>query len=404
MLLCQGGFLEMTSLISSKGNNMMRLKQENQSSIRKIIYLRGPVLRSSIAEDLHLTLPTITTNVNAMTPGRSALPVDIVPDSRYFIGVEITQISRSVCICNYRGAIVFTSIDNTIYKEYSEVLQSAARLVQAALQSTVVPTNRICGIGVCLPGLIDSEAGKLLAHRQFGWYDKDVVKDLREFTGYTGPITVENDASSRALAAQLFLREQLKEVPSFFYLYVSIGIASPFVKNDFSLSSSPVGAGELGYMIMDPKMPFGTWGSTGSLNNLAGIRALKEQAQAAAISGRAPYLYSLCGDALPTEAQLMDSATHDEVIDKLIRDVILYLGVAIANEDNLVRPESILVDAPYFVHQKYRELFMDTLYKYSFRPSHFRFHIIFLNRDELPGAKSAAAVAIRSDFDKYIAI
>ena len=101
---------------------------------------------------------------------------------------------------------------------------------------------------------------------------------------------------------------------------------------------------------------------------------------------------------------LMDSATHDEVIDKLIRDVILYLGVAIANEDNLVRPESILVDAPYFVHQKYRELFMDTLYKYSFRPSHFRFHIIFLNRDELPGAKSAAAVAIRSDFDKYIAI
>ncbi|MFR2147914.1 MAG: hypothetical protein ACLS5C_05900, partial [Waltera sp.] len=161
---------------------------------------------------------------------------------------------------------------------------------------------------------------------------------------------------------------------------------------------------ELGYMIMDPKMPFGTWGSTGSLNNLAGIRALKEQAQAAAISGRAPYLYSLCGDALPTETQLMDSATHDEVIDELIRDVILYLGVAIANEDNLVRPKCILVDAPYFVHQKYRDLFMDTLYKYSFHPSSFRFHIIFLNRDELPGAKSAAAVAIRSDFDKYIAI
>ena len=383
---------------------MMRLKQENQSSIRKIIYLRGPVLTTNVNAMLQSGILFEDRDNVVMTPGRSALPVDIVPDSRYFIGVEITQISRSVCICNYRGAIVFTSIDNTIYKEYSEVLQSAARLVQAALQSTVVPTNRICGIGVCLPGLIDSEAGKLLAHRQFGWYDKDVVKDLREFTGYTGPITVENDASSRALAAQLFLREQLKEVPSFFYVYVSIGIASPFVKNDFSLSSSPVGAGELGYMIMDPKMPFGTWGSTGSLNNLAGIRALKEQAQTAAASGRAPYLYSLCGDALPTEAQLMDSATHDEVIDKLIRDVILYLGVAIANEDNLVRPESILVDAPYFVHQKYRELFMDTLYKYSFRPSHFRFHIIFLNRDELPGAKSAAAVAIRSDFDKYIAI
>ena len=30
----------MASSTSSKGNNMMRLKQENQSSIRKIIYLR----------------------------------------------------------------------------------------------------------------------------------------------------------------------------------------------------------------------------------------------------------------------------------------------------------------------------------------------------------------------------
>lgn len=398
---------------------MMRLKQENQSSIRKIIYLRGPVLRSVIAEDLHLTLPTITTNVNAMlqngilfedrdnvvmTPGRSALPVDIVPDSRYFIGLEITQLSRSVCICNYRGTVVYTSIDNTFYKEYNEVLQSAARLVQGALQSTVVPTERIYGIGVCLPGLIDSEAGKLLAHRQFGWYDKEVVADLRELTGYAGPITIENDASSRALAAQLFLRDQLRDVPSFFYLYVSIGIASPFVKNDFSLSGSPVGAGELGYMIMDPKLPFGPWGSTGSLNNLAGIRALKEQAQAAAVDGRAPYLYGLCGERLPSEAQLMESAAHDEVIDGLIRDVILYLGVAIANEDNLVRPNSILVDAPYFVHQKYRDLFMETLYKYSFRPSSFRFHILFLDRDELPGAKSAAAVAVRSDFYEYITV
>lgn len=397
----------------------MRLKQENQSSIRKIIYLRGPVLRSAIAEDLHLTLPTITTNINAMlqngilfedrdnvvmTPGRSALPVDIVPDSRYFIGVEITQLSRSVCICNYRGTVVYSSMDNTFYENYEEVMASAAHLVQTALRSTVVPETKIHGIGVCLPGLIDSEAGKLLAHRQFRWYDKDVVTNLRELTGYAGPITIENDASSRALAAQLFLREQLREVPSFFYLYVSIGIASPFVNNDFSLSGSPVGAGELGYMIMDPKMPFGTWGSTGSLNNLAGIRALKEQAFEAASNGRAPYLHALCGNNLPTESQLMESATHDEVIDALIRDVILYLGVAIANEDNLVRPHSILVDAPYFVHQQYRDLFMDTLYKYSFRPSSFRFHVVFLDRDELPGARSAAAVAVRNDFDKYIAV
>lgn len=407
----------MASANQKKGNNLSRLKQANQSAIRKIIYLQGPVLRSSIAEDLHLTLPTITTNVNAMlqngiifedkenvvmTPGRFALPVDIVPNSRYFIGVEITEVARKICISNYRGTIVYSGVDNTPYDQYQDAVKSASGLITAALKSGVIPVQDIHGIGVCIPGLVDSNAGKLLAHRQYGWYDKDVIEDLRFLTGYSGPISIENDASARALAAQLFMRKQLQNIPSFFYLYVSIGIASPFIENDHTLSSSPVGAGELGYMIMDLNMPLGPWGSTGSLNNLAGMRALKEHAKEAATEGKAPYLKSLCGDRQPGIPEIMESAGHDQVIDKLIKDVVFYLGVATANEDNLVRPHSILVDAPYFTSAKYRDLFIETIYKYSFRPSSFKFNIIFIEHDELSGSRSAAAVAIRNDFNEYI--
>ena len=89
----------MASSTSSKGNNMMRLKQENQSSIRKIIYLRGPVLRSSIAEDLHLTLPTITTNVNAMLQSGSFSFIDRMgnsPDSRILFQ-NVGRIIRAFC-------------------------------------------------------------------------------------------------------------------------------------------------------------------------------------------------------------------------------------------------------------------------------------------------------------------
>lgn len=401
----------------SKGNNLLRLKQTNQSAIRKIIYLRGPVLRSSIAGDLHLTLPTITTNVNSMiqngilfedkehvvtTPGRFALPVDIVADSKYFIGIEITEDARKVCICNYRGTVVYSGLDQTFYEQYPDVVQSAARLITAALNSGVVSDRKIQGIGVSIPGLVDSNTGKLLAHRQYGWYDKDVIADLRFLTGYNGPVSIENDASARALAAQLFLREQMQNIPSFFYLYVSKGIASPFIQNDYNLSSSPVGAGELGYMIMDLKMPFGPWGSTGSLNNLAGMRVLKEHARQAAAEGKAPYLQKLCGDRPPDISQLMESAGYDSSIDELIKKVVFYLGVAVANEDNLMRPHSILVDAPYFSFGKYRDIFIETIYQYSFRPGSFKFNVIFIENDESNGPKSAAAVAIRNDFNEYI--
>ena len=400
-----------------KGNNLSRLKQSNQSAIRKIIYLQGPVLRSSIAENLHLTLPTITTNVNSMlqngiifedkenivmTPGRFALPVDIAPNSRYFIGIEITETARKLCISNYRGTIVYSDFDYTFFEQYQDAVQSAAELITTALKSSPVPVQKIHGIGVCIPGLVDSNAGKLLAHRQYGWYDKDVIGDLRSHTGYRGPMSIENDASARALASQLFLRKQMQNISSFFYLYVSIGIASPFIENDYNLSSSPVGAGELGYMIMDLNMPLGPWGSTGSLNNLAGMRALKEHARQNAAEGKAPYLHTLCGDEQPNIAQIMESAEHDGTIDELVSKVVFYLGVAIANEDNLVRPHSILVDAPYFSYEKYRRIFIETIYKYSFRPSSFRFNVIFIEPDEINGPKSGAAVAIRNDFNEYI--
>ena len=407
----------MASANRNKGNNLFRLKQANQSAIRKMIYLRGPVLRSSIAESLQLTLPTITTNVNSMlqngvifedkehivaTPGRFALPINIVADSRYFIGIEITEASRKICICNYRGTVAYSGLDNTFYDKYDHAMRSAAELITASLKSGIVPPEKIYGIGVCLPGLIDSNTGKLLAHRQYEWYDKDVIADLRLHTGYHGPISIENDASARALAAQLFLREQLQNIPSFFYLYVTIGIASPFIQNDCSLSVSPVGAGELGYMIMDLNMPLGPWGSTGSLNNLAGMRALKEHARQAVADGRAPYLKNLCGNSTPHIAQIMESAKHDPAVDSQIKNVVFYLGVAIANQDNLMRPHSILVDAPYFSSQKYRDIFTETIYKYSFRPTSFKFNVIFIEPDEQNGAKSAAAVAIRNDFNEYI--
>lgn len=407
----------MASENQRKGNNLSRLKQSNQSAIRKIIYLQGPVLRSSIAGDLHLTLPTITTNVNSMlqngiifedrenvvmTPGRFALPVDIAPDSRYFIGIEITGASRKLCISNYRGSIVYSSFDCTACEEYPDAVQSAAKLITSALESCPVPLKKLHGIGVCIPGLVDSGAGRLLAHRQYGWYDKDVIADLRSLTGYTGAMSLENDASARALSAQLFMRKQMQDITSFFYLYVSIGIASPFIENNHNLSSSAVGAGELGYMILDLNMPFGPWGSTGSLNNLAGMRALRDRAGQTAAEGRAPYLHMLCKDTRPTIAQIMESAEHDAAIDELVSKVVFYLGVAIANEDNLVRPHSILADAPYFTSEKYRNIFIETIYKYSFRPSSFQFNVIFIEPDEIIGPKSAAAVAIRNDFDEYI--
>ena len=103
-----------------QGVNPARVKAANQAAILKTIYHRGPIKRAEIAESLGLTLPTITTNIHSMMArgivreagalqssarfaGRRAHPVDIVPESRHFLGVEIQGTRRAVCLLDYRG-------------------------------------------------------------------------------------------------------------------------------------------------------------------------------------------------------------------------------------------------------------------------------------------------------------
>ena len=50
----------------TQGNNPIRVKKQNETLIKEIIYKYGPISRSQIAEMLSLTPPTITTNVNGL--------------------------------------------------------------------------------------------------------------------------------------------------------------------------------------------------------------------------------------------------------------------------------------------------------------------------------------------------
>ena len=118
-----------------QGANPSRVKAANQAAILKTIYHCGPIKRSEIARRLDLTLPTITTNINSMMArgivretgvawqddqmmGRKAHPVDIVPGSRHFIGIELQGMRRTACLLDYRGSALVTMEDSEDCQDY----------------------------------------------------------------------------------------------------------------------------------------------------------------------------------------------------------------------------------------------------------------------------------------------
>ena len=135
-----------------QGANPARVKAANQSAILKTIYHHGPITRAEIARRLGLTLPTITTNVSAMIGrgivrengssqsgvsylGRKAHPVDIAPESRRFIGMEIQGSRRTLCLVDYRGRTLYAREDGEDCPDYGRNMELARDMVVQALDA-----------------------------------------------------------------------------------------------------------------------------------------------------------------------------------------------------------------------------------------------------------------------------
>lgn len=403
------------------GNNLPRVKVTNQTAIRKLIYHYGPILRSEIAERLSLTLPTITTNINSMIAngavceidemktslsrlGRKANPVDIVDDFHYFVGVEMRERSRHICITNFRGKVFYSFSDHSTIPDYDQNMLQICTMISKAINSGAVPREKIAGIGICVPGIVDSPSGRLITHPQYNWHDKDIRGDISARTGFAGPVTVDNDAHSRAIGVQLFRHKELNEASFFGYLFMSRGLSCPFIFNNSIYESHWLGTGELGYMIMDAKRPYTKYGHAGNLSSLSGERSIMERCEEAVASGQARILQDICaGTGRLSIPQILQAQQEGEQsVCDIIANAVTYLGIAIANVYNFIQPNCIFMEARIFQNMQNRSLFLDTVYKHSIAQVTKLPQFIFVDFDDLNGARSACAIAVKTDLDIYL--
>lgn len=264
------------------GRQLSRSRMNSQAAILRAIYHFGPVKRSQVAECLGLTMPTITTNVNDMIAkgivretgltapqpgysGRRARPLDIVPESRHFIGIEMQGTRWAICLLDYRGKSLYSRNGKMPHQDYSENVKLVSQMIQRTVSVCGMSMEDITGIGICTPGLVNRKQGILEMRVGLDWFNKDIRGDIAALSGYTGRISVENNACARAYGVQLFQPELLTEGRSFAYLFISDGIACPLVPVTADPVGSVVGMGELGHMIMDPRGPLCRCGNHGCL-------------------------------------------------------------------------------------------------------------------------------------------
>ena len=406
--------------LKTRGGNLPRIKETNQFLIREMVYRRGPISRIEIARELGLTLPTITTNVNTMIDkgflqevpgpvktnslGRHTMLIDIVPDSRIYIGVEIRGSLRRAVLVDLQGSVMDCISDNTMFTDYKDALDNAVSITRTLMSRRGRNSRQIDAIGVCTPGLVDSQKGILIVHPGYQWEQKRIGEDFARSLGYDGPVHIENNSIARAFALNLFDPDKLKGASSLAYMFVSTGIACPLL-NDTSRHFGVVsGEGEVGHMVMNPDGPQCTCGNHGCLETYSSEATIIRKAKAALDEGRAPVLRELLERAgNPTMDDVMEAQKKgDPAVAGIVAEAIKYLGLAIANIDNFVKPECVAIECRLFDNLGNRDLLMNEINRNLYRKTFNDFRFSFMQSDDYSGAKGAAAVAIKNDLDNYM--
>lgn len=381
-----------------KGTSLLTVKELNRLQIRRIIYHKAPITRQQIADELGVSLPTVTTNVAKMLKdgllveyesdtaapqgGRKPQWLDFNPEAFFALGVEYGPYDTRVCLSDLRGAIHGRKKMECCQVSYEKTVDQTAQCIRELLQETGVSQDKILGLGAGLPGFVDRERGVLRTGPYSSWMGRPLSSDLQKKLDL--PVWVDNNVRMRTVWRDTFSG---KRTPSIFlYLRVSNGIASPLkIKNDI-LEGNHATAGEIGHMVVLPDGPVcPACGRRGCLGAISSEKAILGQVQRTLND---PEIKTI-------EQVLQKQKSGNPDVCRIMEKAVYFLGLSAANIFNLLSPELICVDGYIFTEQANRERFVRVAHENLFGLSPEEAQIEFIPYDPYIGAYGGAACVVR---------
>lgn len=269
--------------------------------------------------------------------------------SDYAIGVDLGGTNLRVAAVDESGTmLVKRELQTEVSRGRDEVIGELCRAAQAVAHDMRERSGggELRGIGVGVPGLIDSESGRLLESPNLpGWNDYDVKGEIEQRLGTT--VILENDANAAALG-ELWLGAG-RGTESLCMYTLGTGVGGGLVLEGKIWRGWNGMAGELGHCNVEPEGHACGCGSRGCLEQYASATAVVRMAREAVASGtgQPTALRSLTLGCQPTALQSLTEGLNSRMVfdcamqgdaeaKKVFERVGRALGVAIADMVNIL--------------------------------------------------------------------
>jgi len=338
------------------GDNLFDVKVKNRSLVLKLLKKKGLMSRIDLARITGLTQPTITNIVNDLLSanllkevgvsdtraGRKPILLAVNEQAFYIVAIRFTRRGFSIALTDLGPNVLFrrdshySLLENTdlalleLQKEFIHVLEYATQSL-----------SLILGIGVSVPGPVDTESCTILAHPTFLRYrNLDLRKYLFE---YDLPIFMMNDAHAACLHETW--SGQAKEVENMVYFMVGEGVGTGVLVDGRIYQGVNQKGGEIGHTSVNVFGPRCVCGNYGCLEMYCSTYNIVEKAREVAWFGGNGYLRKVLeGEGKLEFHHLLEGAkTGDSTSLQLLQQLGQYVGIGVVHLINLYDPEMVVI-------------------------------------------------------------
>jgi len=322
------------------------IRDLNRQFVLNYIRDREPISRADIARSTELQRSTVSTIVEelkaeglieeigagASTGGRRPTMLRLRAAGATAIGVDVTPSATTIATSDLVGRVIARERFENSPRPEELAAQVIERLRDIAAREH---QGTIAGVGVSLPGLVNTERGRAIYIPFFRWRDWPIAEEIERATGLKA--RVDNDANAAALAELWFGRPEVSEARDFIIVLVAEGIGTGIVFDGQIYRGERGAAGEFGHMIVAQSGPVAcSCGNRDCWEAFASERAaVARYALNKGDAGDEPHV---------AFAEVVERALGGEpaAIDALT-ETAHYLGIGISNLIVGLSPEAVVV-------------------------------------------------------------
>ncbi len=233
----------------------------NLSIVLQTIKKHGPISRADIARELQCSKSTISSSIAALQElelvhdvgsgnpktGRKSILLAFNPTAHYFVAVDLRWKKVNLAIVDMAGEIHSDFSYQRTNTHPGVLTERVKDGIQALIDDSGVPFEKIEAIGIMVPGIVDTDQGIVRYSSTLGWENEvNLVEPIQ--SRFDRPITIFNDANALALGE--IWTGCAGRYEHLAFIYTEGGVGGACVYNGRIILGTNAAAGEFGKVLV----------------------------------------------------------------------------------------------------------------------------------------------------------